>query len=48
MDFHNTNDSLTRRVRAFTDRVARLKANDLYYLNMPVAEIMPGMKVRVN
>ena len=48
MDFHNTNDSLTRRVRAFTDRVARLKANDLYYLNMPVADILPGMKVRVN
>ncbi len=48
MDFHNTDDSLTRRVRAFTDRVARLKANDLYYLNMPVAEILPGMKVRVN
>src|SRR5688500_20315789 len=47
MDFHNTNDSLTRRVRAFTDRVARLKANDLYYLNMPVEEILPGMKVRV-
>jgi len=48
MDFHNTDDSLTRRVRAFTDRVARLKANDLYYLNIPVAEILPGMKVRVN
>ena len=48
MDFHNTDDSLTRRVRAITDRVARLKANDLYYLNMPVAEILPGMKVRVN
>src|SRR5258707_14330477 len=48
MDFHNTDDSLTRRVRAFTDRVARLKANDLYYLDTPVAEILPGMKVRVN
>jgi 8-amino-7-oxononanoate synthase len=48
MDFHNTDDSLTRRVRAFTDRVARLKENDLYYFNMPVAEILPGMKVRVN
>jgi 8-amino-7-oxononanoate synthase len=48
MDFHNTDDSLTRRVRAITDRVARLKANDLYYLNMPVAEILPGMRVRVN
>jgi 8-amino-7-oxononanoate synthase len=48
MDFHNTDDSLTRRVRAFTDRVAGLKANDLYYFNIPVAEILPGMKVRVN
>jgi glycine C-acetyltransferase len=48
MDFHNTDDSLTRRVRAITDRVARLRAEDLYYLNMPVAEILPGMKVRVN
>ena len=48
MDFNNTNDSVTRRVRALTERIARLKANDLYYLNMPVAEILPGMKVRVN
>jgi glycine C-acetyltransferase len=48
MDLNQTNDSLTRRVRAITDRVARLKAEDLYYLNMPVAEILPGMKVRVN
>jgi glycine C-acetyltransferase len=48
MDFHNTDDSLTRRVRAFTDRVARLKANDLHYFNIPIAEILPGMKVRVN
>lgn len=48
MDFHNTDDSVTRRVRAITDRVARLKTEDLYYLNMPVAEILPGMKVRVN
>jgi 8-amino-7-oxononanoate synthase len=48
MDFQNTDDSLTRRVRAITDRVSRLKANDLYFLNMPVAEILPGMKVRVN
>jgi glycine C-acetyltransferase len=48
MDFHNTDDSLTRRVRAFTDRVARLKANDLHYYNIPVDEILPGMKVRVN
>lgn len=48
MDFHNTDDSVTRRVRAFTERVARLKANDLHYFNMPVSDILPGMKVRVN
>src|SRR5512139_669012 len=48
MDLHNTDDSVTRRIRAFTDRVARLKEHDLYYYNMPVQEILPGMKVRVN
>ena len=48
MDFYNTDDTVTRRVRAFTDRVARLKAHDLYYFNMPVTEILPGMRVRVN
>lgn len=48
MDFKNTNDSVTRRIRAFTDRVAWTKENDLYYFNMPVAEVLPGMKVRVN
>ena len=47
MDFHNTNDSVTRRVRALTERVAGLKEHDLYYLNMPVEEILPGCKVRV-
>ena len=45
MDFQNTNDSVTRRVRAFTERVARLKEHDLYYLNMPVEEILPDSKV---
>ena len=47
MDFHNTDDSLTRRVKAFTNRVARLKANDLYYFNQPVEEILGGAKVMV-
>ena len=47
MDFHNTDDSLTRRVRAFTDRVARLKENDLYYYNQPVEEVLGDSKVRV-
>ena len=47
MDFHNTDDSLTRRVRVFTDRLARLKANDLYYYNQPVEEMLGDSKVRV-
>jgi len=47
MDFQNTNDSVTRRVRAFTERVAGLKEHDLYYLNMPVEEILPDSRVRL-
>ncbi len=47
MDFNNTNDSVTRRVRAFTERVNYLKSNDLYYFNTPIEEILPGNKVRV-
>lgn len=48
MDFQNTNDAVTRRVQAFIERVSMLKANDLYFYNQPVQEILPGMKVRVN
>lgn len=48
MDFQNTNDAVTRRIQAFTERVSMLKANDLYFYNQPVQEILPGMKVRVN
>ncbi len=48
MDFHNTDDSVTRRIQAFTDRVSRLKAHDLYFYNQPMEEVLPGMKVRVN
>ncbi|MDD2921437.1 MAG: aminotransferase class I/II-fold pyridoxal phosphate-dependent enzyme [Anaerolineales bacterium] len=48
MDFHNTNDAVTRRIQALTDRVSYLKANDLYYYNQPVSEILPNSKVRVN
>jgi len=48
MEFEHTNDSVTRRIQAFTDRVSMLKANDLYFYNQPVQEILPNMKVRVN
>ena len=48
MDLHHTDDAVTRRIQAFTDRVSMLKANDLYFYNQPVQEILPGMKVLVN
>ena len=48
MDFKNTDDAVTRRIQAFTERVSMLKANDLYFYNQPAQEILPGMKVRVN
>ena len=48
MDIQTTDDSVTRRIKALTDRVSGLKENDLYFYNQPVQEILPGMKVRVN
>jgi glycine C-acetyltransferase len=47
MDLHKTDDAVTRRIKALTDRVAYVKANDLYFYNQPVEEILPGMRVRV-
>jgi len=48
MDVHNTDDAVTRRIKALTDRAAGLKEHGLYFYNQPVQEILPGMKVRVN
>src|SRR5688572_17726839 len=47
MDLQKTDDAVTRRIRALTDRVAHVKQNDLYFYNQPVEEILPGMRVRV-
>jgi glycine C-acetyltransferase len=47
MDLQKTDDAVTRRIRAITDRVAHIKENDLYFFNQPVEEILPGMRVRV-
>src|SRR5512139_1590601 len=47
MDLNNTDDSVTRRIRAFTDRVSRLKEHDLYYYNQAVEEMLGDSKVRV-
>jgi glycine C-acetyltransferase len=46
MDF-NIDDSVSRRIKAFTDRVGMLKANDLYFYNQPIEEIRGGAKVLV-
>ena len=42
MDFHNTDDSVHAAFRALTDRVSRLKENDLYFYNQPVEEYAWG------
>ncbi|MEP7137390.1 MAG: aminotransferase class I/II-fold pyridoxal phosphate-dependent enzyme, partial [Chloroflexota bacterium] len=48
MDIHNTDDAVTRRIKAMTDRIAMLKAHDLYFYNQPVEEMLSDSKVRVN
>jgi 8-amino-7-oxononanoate synthase len=48
MDFHTTDDAVTRRVRFFTDREKMLRENDLYFYNQPVEEIHGGARVVVN
>ncbi|HET6594977.1 MAG TPA: aminotransferase class I/II-fold pyridoxal phosphate-dependent enzyme [Anaerolineales bacterium] len=48
MNLLKTNDAVTRRIKAITDRVANVKENDLYFYNQPVEEILPGMRVRVH
>jgi glycine C-acetyltransferase len=47
MDLLNTNDAVTRRIKAITDRISGLKANDLYFYNQPVEEMLGDSKVRV-
>jgi 8-amino-7-oxononanoate synthase len=48
MDFHTTDDAVTRRVKIFTDRVKMLREQDLYFYNQPVEEIKGGARVVVN
>jgi 8-amino-7-oxononanoate synthase len=47
MDIKTTDDAVTKRINFFTDREARLRANDLYYYNLPVEEIKSGARVIV-
>jgi len=48
MDFKNTDDAVTRRVKAMVDRVTMLKENDLYFYNQPISELRGGARVLVN
>jgi 8-amino-7-oxononanoate synthase len=47
MDFTEDN-TVTRRIRAYTERISMGKANDLYFYNQPIEEILGGAKVRVH
>jgi 8-amino-7-oxononanoate synthase len=47
MDLQKTDDAVTRRIRALTERFAQVKQSGLYFYNQPVEELLPGMRVRV-
>jgi glycine C-acetyltransferase len=47
MDF-NKDDAVARRIQAFTERISRYKANDMYFYNQPIEEIRGGAKVIVH
>lgn len=48
MDLHHTDDAVTRRIKAITERVSMLKEHDLYFYNQPAEELLSDSKVRVN
>ena len=47
MDLHRTEDAVTRRIRAMTDRIYKLQENGLYFYNQAVEEMLGDSKVRV-
>jgi len=47
MDFRNTDDTVTRRIRAMGDRERMLRENDLYFYNLPISELCGGARVMV-
>jgi glycine C-acetyltransferase len=48
MDIRQTNDAVTRRVHAITERVRDLRQHNLYFYNQPVTELRGGARVMVN
>ena len=47
MDIPTTDDAVTRRIHLFTERVRKLRKDDLYFYNQPVEEIKGGARVIV-
>jgi 8-amino-7-oxononanoate synthase len=47
MDLLKTNDAVTRRIKAITDRISGLKEHDLYFYNQAIEEMLGDSKVRV-
>ena len=47
MDIHTTDDAVTRRIGFFTERVMKMRQNDLYFYNQPIEEIKGGSRVVV-
>ena len=48
MDIHQTEDAVTRRIKALVSRVNKLREADLYFYNQPVTELRGGARVIVN
>jgi len=44
---NNTGDAVARRIQYFTDRVRKLRENDLYFYNSRMEEIKGGAHVVV-
>ncbi len=47
MDFHTTDDAVSRRIRAMNERVRFYQEQDLYFYNQPVSELRGGARVLV-
>lgn len=47
MDFHTTDDAVSRRIRAMNERVSLAQDNDLYFYNQPISEMRGGARVLV-
>ena len=46
MDIKTTDDAVTRRINFFSDRLRKLRQDDLYFYNQPVEEIKGGVAGR--